>query len=238
MNRADWEERLNDYVDGLMAPSEARDFEETALKDPEVREAECRLRSLLSAAKALPREVQPSCDLWGCIESRLSRRCASRSYTTPVPHGSPAPQRHHRWARWAAPALAAAFACVFVAGLIARDMLQGSTPPGLVGSSAAAPALTPAIEQEFAKVDAEYAEARSALLAALAQSDLPETTIETFVANLNIIDDAISETRLALKNNPENGQLMRSLVASYDRKRALIQEATQWPDRDDTETVQ
>jgi hypothetical protein len=207
--------RLDDYVDGALAE---RDFQELELHlagCEACREQERRLRALVAQAAALPRELEPGRDLWPGIADRLEpRRVLSF------------PSRRPALARWLPATLAAAAVALAVAwlardGRVRDDGRQASASP----SAEARPvALSPGAGGALA-AEREYAEAASALLAALQErrERLSPETLRTVERDLQVIDKALTQIREALAQDPGSGPLNHLLVSTHQKKVRVLQ---------------
>lgn len=213
MNMDDRETRLNDYLDGVLAPEEAATVEQELARDADYRALEASLRRVMDEAAALPKAVAPERDLWASIEARLEPREAG---------GSRGGGRY-RYALFAA-----SFAGVFFAGILFAQ-LQWDTSPQVPTATLVEPVV--AEGSDLALVEAEYGQARALLVQALDDSrdQLSPETVAVVDDNLAIIGSAIAEIKTALEQDPGNQQLIRSLVAAYDQEVDLLQQATQLP---------
>jgi anti-sigma-K factor RskA len=197
------EERLNDFVDGLLE-GETRDGVEAHLD----RCAACRrevesLRTLLASAAALPGAIEPPDDLWDEIADRTVRRGTVLRRTL-----------------WEArmPLAAAALILVMVTAGSTALLLQGR------GGEAPGMAVTAGPEETILlaahEVEREYAgtveELRRAFLAR--RSELAPETVAVVEENLLIIDAAIRTTRAALEADPGNERLPHLLASTYRQK--------------------
>lgn len=164
-----------------------------------------RVRSLLSAARSLPREVAPPPEVWTQLRGRVGRRSSRTG-------------RSRAWGRW----IAAAAGVVFVVG--AALLIPGGRGKGSVDR--ATPAQTsPAI----ARVELHFAETLAELRASL---DMERTNYTAAASNvvdrtLAVIDTAIAETRAAITDDPNNPALVEILSSHYERKVELLQRAAE-----------
>lgn len=86
MNCRDCSEKLSDYIDGILPPSDTRALE-THLATCSACQAElASLRQLLDAAQALPTEISPERDLWPGLAAQLPGAAAAK----PAPARAPA----------------------------------------------------------------------------------------------------------------------------------------------------
>jgi anti-sigma factor RsiW len=67
-------ERLDDFVDGHLAPDDVADLKRHLAGCEGCREEERELRDLLSRASSLKVEAAPTRDLWPGIRDRIERR--------------------------------------------------------------------------------------------------------------------------------------------------------------------
>lgn len=234
MNEREREERINDYVDGLLPPAVRTAFEKELEQDPALRADVEGLRSLISNASGLPREIAPPRDLWEYIAPRLRPRASQ-----------PPATRRRAWSNSAKGlAYAAAAALIFAAGMwYAGTDRSGSTPAAV--PPIALPANdglngTPANGVElaaFKQVESEYAEVRTALHDMFDQvrPNLAPETVQVIDDSLKTIDNAIREIELALQKDPGDPRLIRSLVAVYDQEVGLLRNVTRITEQIPTE---
>ena len=193
MTCSEIDERLDDYVDGTLSEGEFQEVELHLAACADCRAAEEQLRQVLARAAALPRERTPRRDLWPEVAERL---------VTPAWGG-----------RWIG--LAAAAVLVLATGLFL--FRSGPAPvPGPTAIPAAAAGEAPAL----AAAEEEYARASAALMAAVQEqkASLPPETIAALERNMEVIDRALVEVRVALGRDPENPRLTRMLAATHRKK--------------------
>jgi anti-sigma factor RsiW len=203
MTCAEAEDRLDDYVDGSLPEAEFQEMELHLSGCPACREQERRLRSVLAQAAALPRTLSPAHDLWPGIAERVAGRNAS-------------PLRG-----WRPIGLAAAAA---VAIALASTLLPRPGPPAAPAPLAGLPVTVSPGSDTLHEVEADYARATTALLAALSErpSSLSSETLASVQKNLEVIDQALAEVRLALRKDPHNGELTHMLVATHRKKLEVL----------------
>lgn len=209
MKCEDARNRLDDLVDGELAPAEADDVSAHLGSCAGCREQERALRALLAEAAALPRELRPERDLWPGIEARLSARPA---LLRPRPAWRPA-----------ALAAAAAVLVALSSAVTWRLASRRERPEQVVVGSGVAATLRPAVAGDTPDLlDAErgYARATSDLLAALAarRGSLPTETLDAVERNMKVIDEALASLRVALASDPGNPELTQLLAATHKRK--------------------
>jgi hypothetical protein len=198
-------------------------------------------------------ELAPSRDLWSGIAARIEapvvampgiRQAPSPRWSRPV------------WFGIAAAALIAATATIThemtKRSLTANAPTQAAKPlpastnvastdsqPAVQPSSrlavqpSARPAVHPTTRLASNKPSAEqtYDQEIARLLVVYnkRRPDLDSTTIAVVKKNLKIIDDAIAQTRLALKRDPASQFLMESLNDAFDTKVQLLRKAAMLP---------
>ncbi|GMU91837.1 MAG: hypothetical protein AMXMBFR4_08950 [Candidatus Hydrogenedentota bacterium] len=234
MNEREREERINDYVDGLLPPAERIVFETELEQDPALRTEVEELRSLIARASNLPKEIAPRRDLWVDIAPRLGARPAEPKLTP--------------WRAWGdlakGLAAAAAAALIFVAGMWYAGIDRSSSTPTAVTTTASgangavngAPAN--GIElAAFKQVESDYAEVRAALhdMFDRVRPNLAPETVRVIDDSLKTIDNAIREIESALQKDPGDPHLLRSLVAVYDQEVGLLRNVTRISEQIPTE---
>ena len=163
---------------------------------------------------ALPPEVEPARDLWPELRGSIERQLEQQDQATPM--RSLRSQRQHMvW-------LAAAATAVLVLGLVSFDRRDAGD-----GGGAAAGATLAAYDE----AEEEYVRAADALRDALEtrRAQLSPSTMDEIDRNLQIIDDAIERTRVALRQDPASQELAEFHVAMHERKLSLLQAAAWMP---------
>ena len=214
------QDRLDDYVDGLL-PEEERQAVETHLEACE----ECRrevagLRSLLADVSALPRNVQPGRDLWPDVAARTVGGKVERD------------SGHRVWLVRGAMA-AAAVALIAVSSLITAFWMRGRPARPIV---TVAPVDTigghpDAVLVEVRAFDRAYGQAIAELCRTL-QTRRDQLAPETALAieeNLHAIDRAIRDAQVALAADPGEQKPVHTILAMYRRKIDLLQRAVRLP---------
>jgi predicted anti-sigma-YlaC factor YlaD len=209
---------LDDYLDDELSPAARRRVEDH-LAECDVCTGElAALLALTEEARALPREMLPSRELWEGIEARL----AERQVVLPLPR---------RWSSWTRPAMMAAAALFLVAlssAVTATLLWQRSAAPGegsVAGASRPAPAGSALAA--FQPTEAEFVRTAEELRQALAAGStiLEPGTLEVIEASLAVIDQAIAEARAALEADPQNGMLALLLSRIHGQKVEVLQQA-------------
>lgn len=196
-----------------------------------------RLDALRRAVDDLPREIEPTADVWPTIRARIE---AARV----VPMGAPTRRaRRHVSSRWRV----AAAAAVLVVGSSAATVLvmrsetgapattavpsgadtvvsssnPTATPPGSVGGA------RQVARDVWADYDAASVDLERVLQAR--RSRLSPATVQAVEASLRTIDRAIGEARAALEKDPASRDLMDLLDSVYRQKLDLLRRANELP---------
>jgi hypothetical protein len=244
------EQRLGDYVDGVLSENEAAEVERRLAESAGARATVDFLRSLRVQAERLPEAIEPDRDLWPGIRARMAPAplapvaAPARDETMQVgaspagrriAPGAPGSDRLSGWPRLAAPqwaALAAAAMFLVVGSATITAWMMGAAAPadGSAGAettlgdpSASGVALDAALPPE-----ARYAVQIEQLLWTLYENreSLDPDTVTTIETNLRVIDRAIRTAREALNEDPGHAGLSRMLDSSYRRKLELLQRAS------------
>lgn len=220
------ETAINDYVDGTSDP-----FERNAVEQHLTACAVCRqlvedLREIRRATGTLELR-EPPVRAWGRIERAIKLEqgnAAEKKGPFPV-------FGHANWRKTGtAPYWLAAAAALVLATLVGMRYMPGRTQPGgdgdTVETSASASRAAEAIESELRLAESHYENAIKGLEAA-AQSDqdaLDPRTAATLQKNLAVIDQAISESRAAMRAQPASEPAKQSLIENFKTKIALLQD--------------
>jgi len=216
MSCAMLDERLDDWLDGTLSGDEAREVETHLAGCASCREQERQLRQVLAQAVALPRSVQPPRDLWPEISRRIE---SERAWT---------------WARlgldgWAPLAAAAAVMIGTFAVLVHHrgpELPHAVVIPGPGDGTYAARPATVGIDPGLAEMERDYQAASNALLLALQQrkDHMSAETLESVERNLAVIDEALSQVRHALAQDPASPELGRMLMSTHQKKVEVLRQ--------------
>ena len=203
------DERLDDWVDGALPAAAASEVEAHLLSCALCRERERRLRHVLAHAAALPRSLTPPRDLWPGIAQRVTR------------------ERSWSWAAGGSRPWALAAAATVVVGLGAV-LWNGPSPSRVRTVQIPAPSPETMLvagtavvsDPVLAAAERDYEAAANALLEALQQrrARLQPEALAAVETNLQVIDRALAEVRLALVQDPANPELSRMLVSTHRKK--------------------
>lgn len=219
MSHSAFQDRMNDWVDGLLDPSEAAAMAAHRDACAPCAAAHEALQDIVARARELPDSVEPARDLWPHLEARLAAS----------PQAQGADPRRRGWLprmAWGGLAAAAGVAVVAAATVLVLTNRLGPQPePAPV--AAAFPARPSSLEAVVFALEAECRGAGIQLLASVRGHDggLGEAASASFTESLAVLDRAIEETRNALVDDPENRRLQAMLAERYQRKLNLLQEA-------------
>jgi anti-sigma factor RsiW len=213
--------RLSDYLDG----EDLTAAERAAIEAHLVTCAACRttlaeLRDVASLAASLPDAAPPN-DLWPGVAGRLTATPSVVPFTRP----------EHRRFSFTLPQLVAAGLALMVlsGGLVWLARLgdpRTSLPPAVAQvEHEEAPAPSPS---RVAFADPEYDQAVADLEKTLdaGRGRLDAETVRILEDNLRTIDQAIEQSRKALRADPANVYLNNHFAASRQRKLALLRRAS------------
>jgi anti-sigma factor RsiW len=201
--------QLNEYADETIAP------EERPAVDRHLRECD-RCRGLVAdigeirrAAAALP-TLAPPPRAWDRIEQQLGTSQPGRTVLY-----------RPYWLGAAAALVLAALVTV-----LWNPFARGGVEQASVGADdPSAAALAESVEAELEQAEQHYQRAIAGLeqIARTEQGELDPQTAALLQKNLAVIDQAISESRAALKVEPESQPAQQSLLESFKQKVALLQ---------------
>jgi anti-sigma factor RsiW len=206
-----WTDRLSEYVDAELAPTERAACEAHLRACADCRAVVADLRGLVAAARALP-GLPPSRDLWPAIAAQTQ---------DVVPLASRRPRALPSWVRLAA-AAALFLALGSAATWLALSPRGGTAPAVATGPVATTAAARPAAAATRG-TDAAVAELEQVLAAGSARLDTQ--TVRVVAENLARIDSAIAEAHRALESDPSNVYVSRHLAGAEKRKLALLRTA-------------
>jgi len=225
-------DRLSDYLDGEdLSPTERAEIEAHLATCATCETTLAELAAVAARARSLP-DRPPVSDLWAGVSQRL----------TPAPAVLPFNRPAHRRFSFTLPQLiAAGLALMLLSGgmvWVARLGDPRTSLPSAVAQVApeeGAPA-GPATEDaepasalsRVAFADPNYDQAVADLEKMLAanRSRLDPETVRILEANLQTIDQAIEQSRKALRADPANVYLNNHFAASRNRKIALLRRAS------------
>jgi len=232
------EERLNAFADESIDPPDRADVERHLASCASCRQTVADLREVLRAAGALELR-EPPVRAWSRIERAIRLEAESRR-STQNPQN---PQKFERsgerdalrvqrvlrstWLPWLA--AAAALVLATVVGL------RYAPPRGSDDTSANAPAAgtqiaagdsAQSVEAELREAETHYENAIKGLeqIANAEKNELDPRTAATLQKNLAVIDQAIGESRAAMRSQPSSEPAQQSLIENFKTKIRLLQD--------------
>jgi anti-sigma factor RsiW len=227
INSDPWTDRLSEYLDEELAPSERAALERHLATCPACTQTLSDLRSVLARARALD-DRAPRHDLWPAIAAMVG---PGQAVVTPI--GS-----DRRRFSFSAPQLAAAAVLIMLGSGGLAWVLRGPASPA-VGAVAAAPAALPAppasasvravrnpfeTRQPTAQQSYDAAVADLQQVLAEGRGRLDTTTVRVIQKNLAAIDSAVAQARRAVQKDPANGYLNSYLAHTMRRKIDLLRQ--------------
>ena len=218
------ETTLNDYIDGSLDAAERTSVEQHLAACAACRQTVDDLRDIVSAAREME-PLDPPVRAWSRIERAIKLEGA------PAIEG-PAKAGRYKFAPW----LAAAAALLLATTIGLRYAPASHVDAPAAGTAASTPAGTTAsvsagdaadsIETELRQAEAHYDKAIKGLeaIANTEQSELDPRTAATLQKNLAVIDQAISESRAAVRSQPNSEPAQQSLIEGFKTKIGLLQD--------------
>jgi anti-sigma factor RsiW len=219
MHHPQYRDAIHELVDGTLGPIRRAELQIHLDQCDACRALVEDLQRIHDAAATLDRPLPPN-RVWMQIAGRLRQEGR-------VQAPSPASRRHYALAAIAATLLLAVGASVF---LLLPRFRQAPASPTAAASQAqgnAAPdEVVQGVEAEFRLAEQHYQNAIAKLEEA-ARSDqnaIDPQTAAMLQKNLQVIDQAISESRAALKSEPQSVPARDSLFDALKRKVSLLQD--------------
>ncbi len=215
-----WTDRLSEYLDGDLAPTERAAAETHLARCAECSNVLADLRAVVAHAHTLEHEP-PALDLWPSIRARLEPRRPGLAGRIRSWLGAGAPRFS-----FTLPQIAAAAAALVVLTGGAMWLAMSGHPVGRPASVAVSEQ-TEALPVHFD--EARYATAVQELERTLQlhRAELDTSTVRVLQQNLAIIDRAVEDARGALKTDPSSPYLNGHLANQLRRKYRLLQRATE-----------
>jgi anti-sigma factor RsiW len=218
------ETAINDYVDESLDPRERPAIEQHLGACRSCRQLVEDLREIRRAAATLDLR-EPPARVWPRLERAIRLEPEVRPATR-------SPRRQLVvWASWLA--VAAALTLATVVGLrfspfgsrSATDNAAPGAQTGATGTIATGDAAQ-SIEMELRQAEQHYEKAITGLeqIADADQGALDPRTAATLRKNLAVIDQAISESRAAVRSQPASGPAQESLIEGFKTKIGLLQD--------------
>ena len=218
---------LNEYADGSLGEFDRAGVEQHLASCAACRQIVDDLRAILDATGELePRDAPVRA--WSRLE-RAIRMEQEHARTERAPAPAPAPRRRGTTVVLTWAAAAAALVLAAVVGLRYTPVQPAHAPaPSAAGSatSTTAGGAAVSIETELRQAEAHYENAIKGLeaIASSEQSELDPRTAATLQKNLAVIDQAINESRAAVRAEPASEPAQHSLIEGFKTKIGLLQD--------------
>jgi anti-sigma factor RsiW len=211
---------IGDLVDGPLDASAQRALDEHLAGCPACRALLADLRDIRRVAGRLP-DYTPRPEVWAGIARRLEPELAAR----PRPF-------------WTGARVALAMAATLLVAVASSVWLLRGPAPAATGAAATAPAAPPAaviqskgdlvqdVGEHLRIADEHYVKAIAGLeqVVQTDQAALDPVVAATLQKNLGIIDQAIRESREAIKTQPNSQLVQTSLFEALRQKVALLED--------------
>ena len=214
---------LNDYVDDALGSGERAEVDAHLESCARCRELVDDLRDIARTAASLDQR-EPPARAWTRIERAIElEEHVARGFQPSGSGGNRGLARlgawHYRW-------LAAAAALVIAALVGLRYAPSRGTPASNAPRGSAVDVTSQTIEAELRAAEEHYDKAIKGLeqIADSEKGALDTQTAATLQKNLAVIDQAISESRAAVRMQPTNEPAQQSLLENFKAKLALLQD--------------
>ena len=224
MSCHDYSEAIAEFVDGVLDPARQRELERHVEGCPACRALVADLKSIQAAAFTLDRfELPPH------ILPNLRARLAEEPL--PAARGRLLGFRASRGARLAWLAAAAALVLITTAGVLSLLRPDVTHPPQQAAATTTTdPNEAVATVQAELQLATEHYEKAIQQLEQIARSEngaLDPQVASVFQRNLQVIDQAIDESRAALQTQPASADVQESLFDAMRSKVALLQQTVE-----------
>jgi len=228
---------LNGYADGTLNAAERPGVEQHLAGCAVCREMVDDLREILRATGDLELR-EPPVRAWSRLERAIKME---REHVAPSSQGRPldgargrqpgaggpaGTGRYRKYAAWLA--AAAAILVATTVGMRYAPARRANAPAAAAGATAAIAAgeAAQSIETELRQAESHYEKAIKGLetIANSGQGELDQRTAATLQKNLAVIDQAISESRAAVRAQPASEPAQQSLIDGFKTKIGLLQD--------------
>jgi len=218
---------LNAYADGSIDPSGRADVERHVGSCAACRQTVDEVRAILGVATTLELR-EPPARAWSRIERAIAldgdrRPAAARREGA----ASGAPMSRAAIVTWLAAAAAIVVATMVGLRYVPAERRQPAAAARADATDqASAAAAAQAVEAELRQAEAHYENAIKGLeqIANAEQSSLDPRTAATLQKNLAVIDQAIGESRAAVRAQPASEPAQQSLIENFKTKIGLLQD--------------
>ncbi len=238
MNCEEYVDTLGDYLDGTLAADARQRLERHLAGCERCRGTADDLARIRATARALPDRTPPD-RVWARIEGDLAREAQAPARPR---RGWPLRASRPGWfSRPFVPAsLAAAAVLLLAVGIGYFTLDRGGQAPGrapaagvstvATGRETPAPAtndeLVRSVQEELTLAESHYDKAIAGLeqITKAGQGSLDPQVLATLQKNMALIDQAITDSRQALRSQPTSQLAQESLFEAFRRKVALLQD--------------
>lgn len=218
---------VSDVIDGTLTPAQRAEADTHLASCESCRHVVADLRRIQQATGTVERLPAPP-GAWSRIEARLLADSGFAAAHGAYRRGRGMSWRSTVWLAAAAVLVVAVGTALFLA--YARGVSPTTTTAGAGnvtnGTNASQTALVESVEAELQLAADHYEKAIAALEQVASQSDntLDPAVTATLRSNLQIIDQAINDSRVALRVQPDDSVAQESLFEAFRRKVALLQD--------------
>jgi anti-sigma factor RsiW len=222
MSCNDYRDAIAEFVDGGLDAAAQRALQHHVSECRDCRALVADLKSIQAAAFTLERR-QPPAATFEAIRARL----ANEPRTAGPARVLQWPRTRQAWAVWAAAAAALLLAATAGIYPLVRerghvDQAVSTAPPAPADSIAS-------VQAEFQAAEAHYEKAIQGLeqIAKSQSGDLDPQVASVLQKNLQVIDQAIGESRAALQSQPSSADAQDSLFDAMRTKVAVLQQTVE-----------
>jgi anti-sigma factor RsiW len=217
---------VSDVIDGTLTAAQRAEADVHLASCESCRQVVGDLRRIQQATSTIERLPAPP-GAWSRIEAHLLADAGFAAAHAAHRRGRGMSWRSTVWlATAAALVLAVATAAYLAYGRGAVPVTRAGTDNVTNGTNASQTALVESVETELQLAANHYEKAIAALELVASQSDnsLDPAVTATLRGNLQIIDQAINDSRTALRVQPDDSIAQESLFEAFRRKVALLQD--------------
>jgi hypothetical protein len=223
MNCNEYKDAIAEFVDGALDAAGQRALERHVEGCAACRALVADLKSIQAAAFTLDRREPPAA-IWDAIRARVAAE------PRPDDRGRLLawPRTRKAWGVWLSAAAALILATVVSIYPLLREQRNQAPPSGGVAGSDSAGSVA-SIQAEFQAAEEHYSKAIAGLeqIAKSESGELDPQTAAVLQKNLQVIDQAISDSRAALSTQPASSDAQDSLFDAMRTKVAVLQQTVE-----------
>jgi anti-sigma factor RsiW len=224
MTCRDYSDAIAEFVDGALDPARQRALERHVEGCPDCRALVADLKSIQAAAFTIDRVELPP-HLWDAVRARVAAE------PLPGKRGRLIAWPHSRavWGVWVAAAAALLLATAVGVSSLLRPVDSHSDDAAAAGTDPQAADVVASVQFELEAAEAHYDKAIQGLeqIAKSESGALDPQVAAVLQKNLQVIDQAIGESRAALKVQPASSDAQESLFDAMRSKVALLQQTVE-----------